>query len=190
MAIQPGLAEAHSELANAFLREGRADEAIAHFQKAVQADPKLAGAHNDLASALLRQGRVEEAKTHYQAALAVQPGNAYLLNNLAWVLATCPNPSVRNGAQALQLAEQAERLSGGRNPSILGTLAAAYAETGRFPEAVATAERALDLANAQTNAQVEPLRVQIQLYRASSPFRDASQTNAAVKSEQSRLGSQ
>ena len=177
VAIQPGLAEAHSELGNALLREGRVDEAILHFQKAVQADPKLA-------SALLRRGRADDAKAQYEAAIAAQPGNAFLLNNLAWVLATCPNPAVRNGARAVDLAEQAERLAAGSNPSILGTLAAAYAETGRFSEAVSTAQRALKLATAQTNAaQVGPLRAQLGLYQAGSPFRDASQTNTVSESK-------
>jgi protein O-mannosyl-transferase len=186
VAIQPDLAETHNELANALLRVGKVDEAIVHLQKAVQANPKLANAHNDLAGALLRQGRAGEALAHYQAAIDAQPGNAYLLNNLAWVLATCPQTSVRNGAQALELAQQAERLSGGRNPSILGTLAAAYAETGRFPEAVTTAQRGLELAMAQTNnAQHEPLRAQLGLYRVGSPFRDAGQTNAALESSHS-----
>jgi Flp pilus assembly protein TadD len=110
---------------------------------------------------------------HYQAAVAALPGNPYLLNNLAWVLATGPQASVRNGGRAVELAQQAERLSGGKDPSILGTLAAAYAEAGRFPEAVATAQRALELATAQANlAQAEALRARIGLYRAGSPFRD------------------
>jgi tetratricopeptide (TPR) repeat protein len=186
VALQPDLAEAHSELGKAFLRAGKVDEAIAQFQKAVQANPKLAGAQSDLASALLRQGRAKEAIAHYQAAIEAQPGNAYPLNNLAWVLATCPQSSIRNGARAVELAQQAERLTGGRNPSILGTLAAAYAETGRFPEAVATAQRGLELAAAQTNAaQAEPLREQIGLYRAGSPYRDTSQTNLVLESDHS-----
>ncbi len=135
IAIQPDLAEAYSELGHALLKVGKGDEAMVQFQKAVQANPKLASAHNDLASALLRHGRADEAAAHYQAAIDAQPGNALFLNNLAWVLATCPRTSVRNGARALDLAQQAERLSGGRTPSILETLAAAYAETGRFSEA-------------------------------------------------------
>jgi len=80
----------------------------------------------------------------------------------------------------LELAQQAERLSGGTVPAILGTLAAAQAECGQFPEAVATAQRALELACAQTNsAQVHALRAQIELYRANTPLRDTGQTNAA-----------
>ena len=73
----------------------------------------------------------------------------------------------------MELAQQAERLTAGENPSVLGTLAAAYAEAGRFPEAVAAAQRALELATAQAGAaQVESLRARLGLYQAGSPFRD------------------
>ena len=143
-------------------------------KQALKLQPNLAEAHNGLANALLRQGRVAEAVTHYQAAVAAVPNHPYLLNNLAWVMATCPDASVRNGARAVELAQQAERASGGKDPALLGTLAAAYAEAGRFPDAVATAQRALNLATAQTNApQVETLRGRLKLYQSGSPCRDA-----------------
>jgi cytochrome c-type biogenesis protein CcmH/NrfG len=73
----------------------------------------------------------------------------------------------------VELAQQAGRLTGGQNPSVLGTLAAAYAEAGRFPEAVAAAQRALELATARAAAvQVESLRARLGLYQAGSPYRD------------------
>jgi tetratricopeptide (TPR) repeat protein len=172
--LQPNVAGAHNNLANALLRKGRVDEAIAHFQRALSLAPNLAEAHHNLGNALLQKGRLAEAVAHYQAAAEALPDNPYLLSNLAWVLATCPQASVRNGDRAVELAQQAERLSGGKNSSILGTLAAAYAEAGRFTDAVATAQRALELATAQTNpAQVEALRTRIGLYQAGSPFRDS-----------------
>jgi hypothetical protein len=89
------------------------------------------------------------------------------------VLANCPEASVHNGVRAVELAQQAERLSGSKDPTILGKLAAAYAESGRFPESVATAQRALELATIQTNtAQAEALRTRLLIYQAGSPFRD------------------
>ena len=139
----------------------------------MQLQPNLAEAHNNLGNALLQKGRPAEAVTHYQAAVAALPGNPYLLSNLAWMLATCPEASVRNGARAVELALQAEQLSGGKDSGLLGTLAAAYAEAGRLAEAVATAQRALALATAQTNtAQIETLRARLKLYQSGSPFRD------------------
>jgi tetratricopeptide (TPR) repeat protein len=175
--LQPNLAAAHSNLANALFSKGYVDDALAHFQQALKLQPNLAEAHNGLANALLQKGRVAEATTHYQAAVAAVPNHPYLLNNLAWVLATCPDASIRDGARAVQLAQQAERLSGGKDPALLGTLAAAYAETGQFTDAVATARSALKLANAQTNtAQIETLRRRLKLYESGSPFRDTELT--------------
>ena len=146
-------------LAVALLRKGREDEAIIHFHTAVQLNPRLASAHNSLASLLLQRGQFEEAIAHYQAAIQAQPANPAYLNNLAWVLATCPQDSVRKGARAVELAQEADRLSGGKNPAVLGTLAAAYAEAGRLPQAITTAQRALEMATAQTNSvQHESLR--------------------------------
>ena len=171
--LQPNLAGAHNNLANALLGQGAGGRSHRPFPTALSLQPNLAEAHNNLANAFLQKGRAAGSGRALPGGGAALPGNPYLLNNLAWVLATCPDASVRNGARAVELAQQAERLSGGKDPSLLGTLAAAYAEAGRFAEAVATAQRALDLATAQTNtAQVETLRARLGLYRAGSPFRD------------------
>ena len=70
-------------------------------------------------------------------------------NNLAWLLATHPSAEFRNGAEAVPLAERACQLTGGTNLAMLATLAAAYAEAGRFPEAVSTQQKVCDLAAAQ-----------------------------------------
>jgi tetratricopeptide (TPR) repeat protein len=178
--IRPDFPEARAKLGSALLQKGRVDEAIAQFRRVVQLNPNLANVQSDLGTLLLQTGRADEAVTHYSAAIAVQPANALFLNNLAWVLATCPNTEVRNGPKAVELAEKAERLGGVGNPAILGTLAAAYAEAGRFTEALRTAQHALELAIAQTNsAQAEMLRASIALFKTSSPFREAAQTNAS-----------
>jgi Flp pilus assembly protein TadD len=178
VALQPEAPEGHSNLGNALVRKGQMEEAIIELRKAVKIQSSDAVVQNTLASLLLQRGQLDEAITHYQAAIEAQPANPYYLNNLAWVLATSPQAAVRNGARAVELAQEAERLSGGKNPSILGTLAAAYAEAGRLAQAVATAQRALELATAQTNiAELNPLRAQSKLYRAGSPFRDTSRTN-------------
>jgi tetratricopeptide (TPR) repeat protein len=111
--------------------------------------------------------------------LKVQPDNVEAQNNLAWLWATAPDAALRKGVEAVALAEQANRLSGGQNPAVLCTLAAAYAEVGRFPDAVNTAQKALQLAESQTNAApvVNALQTQIKCYQAGSPFRDRSLTN-------------
>jgi tetratricopeptide (TPR) repeat protein len=176
--IRADYVRALHNLGAALMQRGRVDEAIAPLQKALELEPKYAAAHYTFGTALLKKGRVEEAIAHYQAALEDQPQNVGIANNLAWVLATSPTAPLRNGAKAVELAEQADRLSDSKNPGVIGTLAAAYAEAGRFPEAIAAAERALHLAATQNDAaRVDTLKTQIQCYKAGSPFRDNSQTN-------------
>jgi tetratricopeptide (TPR) repeat protein len=114
---------------------------------------------------------VEEAIVQYQKALQIEPDYAKALNNLAWVLATCPQASLRNGNKAVALAQRANQLTGDGNPVVLGTLAAAYAEAGRFSEAVETAQRALQLAETQSNtALADAIRSQLKFYQAGIPF--------------------
>ena len=85
-----------------------------------------------------------------------------------------PAAALRNGTRAVELASRADRLLGGKNPVIAGTLAVAYAEAGKFSEAVAAASRARDLAEAQQNsALVRSLDERLRLFRAGQPFRDA-----------------
>ena len=171
--LRPNFPEAHINLALTLLRAGQLDAAISHFQQALALQPNNAPAHSQLGQLLLLKGRVQDTLDHYQTAVALQPDDPYFLNNLAWVLATCPQASARNGPKALDLAQRAQQLSGGTNLSILDTLAAAYAEAGRFPEATATAQRALALASAQTNRlAVTSLLARIRLYHAGCPFRD------------------
>ena len=95
------------------------------------------------------------------------------MNQLAWALATCPEPSIRDGAKAVELAQRAVDLSDGREPAVLDTLAAAYAEAGRFPLAVETAERARKLAAAQNNTVLaDKLGARIKLYQSDAPYRE------------------
>ena len=169
--INPDFAEARNNLGNALLQKGNVAEAIAHFQRALQIKPGYAGTHYNLGNALLKMGNVDEAISHYQKALQIKPDYAEAQNTLAWVLATCPQASLRNGNKAVKLAQRANQLTGDGNPVVLGTLAAAYAEAGRFPEAVATAQRALQVAETQSNpALADAIRSQMKLYQAGLPF--------------------
>jgi len=171
----PGLALAHNSLGNALLQKGKLDEAITHFQEAIRLRPDFARAQCSLGGALLRKGQLAEALANYEAAIGIRPANPSVLAAAAWVFATCPEAGARNGPRAVELAEEAERLSGGANPAVLGTLAAAYAEADRFPEAIAAAQRALAMVAPQENApQAQALRAQLALYHTRSPFRDPS----------------
>src|SRR5438876_804786 len=113
----------------------------------------------------------------------IEPDSVDSLNNLAWVLATFPETWIRNGNQALSLAKRANQLSGDKNPAILRTLGAAYAENGRFTEARVTAERGLQLANAWQNSALANIREgDIARYRINTPLRTATEPSAAAAS--------
>jgi len=175
--INPDHAQAHNNLGNALLQKGRVDDAIAHLQKALQINPGYGKAHNNLGNALLQRGRVEEAIAQFQQAVQIEPSDPAAQNNLAWLLATCPQASLRNGNKAVELARRANALTGGENPVILHTLATAYAEAGRFSEAVETAQRALRLAGAQSNtALAGQLQLEMKLFQAGKPFHLPEQT--------------
>jgi tetratricopeptide (TPR) repeat protein len=177
--IKPDFAEAHCTLGNLFLQKERMDEAAAQYQKALEISANYTEAHNNLGYIFMQEGNMSEAAVHFQKVLQIDPSSPGVQNNLAWVLATCPQASLRNGTKAVELARQANAATGGENPMILHTLAAAYAEAGRFSEAVDTAQRALHLAQAQSNTWLAgQLRAQVKLYQAGSPFRSPAQTHA------------
>jgi protein O-mannosyl-transferase len=177
--LRPENAPAHDNLAKAFLQKGRVADAMLHYRKLLEIQPDNVEARNILGTVLIQQGRVREAIEQWQGTLAMQPENGNAKSNLAWVFATYPEESVRNGTQAVQLAEEALQLSGGKNPLILRTLAAAYAESGRFAEAVGTAQRGLELATKQGNAGLaNEFQGYILLYHAGRPFRDTSLASA------------
>jgi tetratricopeptide (TPR) repeat protein len=176
LAINPDFAEPHNNLGVVFAHQGRKEEAIAQYQKALAIKPDYAEPHYNLGNAFVRQGYVAEAISHYQKALAIKPDYMEVQNNLALVLATCPQASFRNGIEAVRLAERANQLAGGNNPAVLCTLAAAYAEAGRFPEAIETVQRAMPMAEAQTNtALAGALQSQLKLYQAGISFQGTEQ---------------
>jgi len=178
--ITPNSAEPYNNLGLALFQAGRFDEAITACQKALALNPDFADAYYNLANALLRTGRMADAVANYEKSLALAPQSIRVQNTLAWVLATCPAASIRNGQRAVELAQSADRLAGGSNPVILATLAAAYAEAGQFPAAVADARLALQLAADQKSyALISTLQMQLGDYEKDIPFRDQSQTNAA-----------
>ena len=176
--LRPENGPAHDNLAKALLQKGQVAEAMVHYRKFLEIDPENVEARNTLGTALIQQGRVSEAIAQWQQALAIQPNNGNAASNLAWVFATCPEDSIRNGPRAVELAEKAMRLSGGKIPMVFRIVAAAYAEDGRFADAIKAAQRGVDLADSQGNsALAADLRNSISLYEAGRPLRDPSITN-------------
>ncbi len=167
---EPGHTNSHVNLGTALLQKGRVDEAIGHFQKALDLDANSVDAHYGLGNAFSQEEKMAEAIDQYQKALQIKPANPEVLNNLAWLLAVCPDRSMRNGQKAVELARQANDLTGGANPIILHTLAAASAEVGRFDDAVQYVQKAIEVAPAAGRQDlVGRLNDELGRYKAGRP---------------------
>ena len=183
--IDPKYVEAHNNLGAVFLQIGRGGGVPCSSTEGLGNRPENGEAHNNLGNTFLRIGRVDEAIAHYSKALEINPLNVNAQNNMAWLLATSPETRLRNGPKAVELAERADHLTGNRSPVIAATLAAAYAETGRFSDAVKTAQRALQLATDQGNRVLaDAIREQIELYQSGAPSRDNGQTSVPANTTQ------
>ncbi len=170
--VAPNDADTHYSLGNVLIGLGQLDEAISHYRKALEIKPDSARVHNALGVISAAGGRFDEALAHYQQARKIEPHNVSAHYRLAWLRATCPQASLRNGAEAIESAERANQLSGGGQPNVLDALAAAYAEAGRFPQALTAARKALDLALQQNNpALAAAIRAHVALYEAGKPCR-------------------
>ncbi|MDJ0851101.1 MAG: hypothetical protein QNK04_22240 [Myxococcota bacterium] len=143
LAIVPDHPRANARLGLALVGRGRASQARSHLELALAAEPS-AGLHAALASVASAEGRLAEAVTRNRAALALDPGLRSARNNLAWILATAPDPALREPAEAVRLAAALARERPDANQ--LDTLGAAYAAAGRWDDAVRSAEQAVALA--------------------------------------------
>jgi len=166
--------EAHLGFAELLQRSGEWQGALTNCRAAL-ALPLTPLNHVMAGQVLATLGRGPEAIEQYRQALALAPDFVPALNNLAWTLASDPNPEDRNGAEAVRLAERACVLTGNQVPVVVGTLGAAYAEAGRFDEAVAAAERARDLALASGQRDVaDRNRELLELYRSGRAYHQPS----------------
>jgi tetratricopeptide (TPR) repeat protein len=152
--LKPDDTEARASLGEALLRQGRGVEAETQFREWVRLDPTNAGAHQALARSLVHQDRLSEALDQFRRAVELRPDWPEALNGLAWLLATLPQAELRNGPEAVRLAERACALTGTNDIRFLSTLDAAYAQAGRFSEAVRTAHRVKDLAEAASQQEI------------------------------------
>jgi tetratricopeptide (TPR) repeat protein len=171
--LRPDYAKAHYNLGRLLVEHGQLADAIAHCEKAAALNPADADAQNNLGVTLFGIGRADDAIAHYRKALEISPENVAALSNLAWLLATSSDPSLRNGSEAVRLAERADSATSrsDKHPAVLRILAAAYAEAGQFAEAKETAQRALEGANVQGNTTLaEALQGELALYDLRLPY--------------------
>ncbi|MHC5035988.1 MAG: tetratricopeptide repeat protein [Planctomycetota bacterium] len=174
--IAPGFAMAHGNLADTLVKMGRREEALEHYRQALKHNPQAAEAHGNLAATLIDLGRPSEAAPHYLKMLELKPDWPVALkrvSDLAWLLATHRNPAMRNGPEAVRLAEHACKFTQYDSPLHLGTLAAALAETGRFDDAIRWTVTAKKKAKAKgQDAVVKELEELLQILRSGQPIRD------------------
>jgi tetratricopeptide (TPR) repeat protein len=188
--INPLAVESHYILGRFLLDQGHADEALPELETAIEIRPHFESCEEALGSAYEDLGKSPEALVHWRKAHFMDANRTSATLGVAWLLATATDASVRNGAEAVQLAESA-RDSAPDNPEALDALAAAYAEDGQFSRAGAVAERALELAKTQGNQElVRDVRARQLLYAKNKPFHEertpASMHQARVNARASR----
>jgi tetratricopeptide (TPR) repeat protein len=170
--LGPESAEFHTNLGIALAKRGQLADAVPHFERALALSPDAVDARYYLGKALVMSGRGTEGLAYWKQALRKDPDNLQVLNDFAWVLATSHDETLRNGNAALPLAEHAVELTSAREPAILGTLAAVYAETGSFEKAIELEQRATKLAMQQGNARLaQSLNERLALFQNKTPIR-------------------
>ena len=179
---RPGLVSAERNLGTALIRVNRMDDAISHLKRALELAPDQAGTHASLGTALLAKGQAIEAVEQFETALRINPDTMGAADRLAWVRATSTEKSLRNGLRAIDLAERVNDLTHGTNVTALRTLAAAQAEATKYPEAIRTASKALDLAQTRANNDfIRLLQRDIGLYQSEQPLRtDFTRVESAI----------
>lgn len=165
--LQPNDVQPHITIGDALTRKRRLVEAIDHYKKALAIRPDYAEGYSHLGSAYLLSGQFTDAIRQYEKTLSLASKSIAARNNLAWLLATCADTNLRDGAKAIKLGEEANQLSGDKNPVILHTLSVSYAEGGQIVKAMEIAHRAIELAQVQNNRRlVETLQKEIAVYES------------------------
>jgi len=181
VSLEPQNSEAHRDLAAALVLQGKTDEAVKYYERSLEIKPAQTIVLDNLARLYHRQGKVEQALGHWEKALRLKADWPEVLNNLAWVKAAYKEEGFHNPDEAIKLARRACELTGYNQPGMLDTLAVAYAAGGDFPEAVKTAENALEQARSEGQ---EELALQIQqhleLFKSGRPYREGLESRGAV----------
>ena len=167
---QPGAVIALRARALNYARLHRFDEALADLNEILRLDPASADTWLDRGRAYQHQRRYPEALADYEKVLELAPGEARVHNQLSWMLAACPQSAYRDGPRAVELARRACELTGWQDPNLLDTLASAYAECGRFDEAVTWAKKALALPQTENEIK-EAVQRHIELFQSGQPAR-------------------
>lgn len=165
--------EAYYNLGLELVKKDRINEAIDAWLNAVRIRPQFAAGHESLGYAYYLQGKFTDSLAHLRLALEVEPNRVSDLNLVASLLATCPESSIRNRTEALAFANRAQLLTHGQDAAILDTLSAAYAEVGRFSQAIKVEQQAITLATQQGKAALaNTLQNHLARYESNMPLRE------------------
>jgi tetratricopeptide (TPR) repeat protein len=171
--LNPNAALAHVNLGTLLADMGRFDDATREYSEAARLAPEDPRPDYLMGKASLRRGQSAEAVKHFRDALRLAPNDFQTLTWLARVLASDENAAVRNGPEAVSLAQHANELTGGEQPFVLDTLAMAYAEAGRFKDAQEAVQKALELASAAgAQKNVPEMQERLRLYEAGQAFQE------------------
>src|SRR5438270_7513476 len=177
--VCPSFPDAHYNLGTALFQKGDLDGAIAEWRTTLSIHPYDAGAHTSLGNALVQKGLLGDAADHYEKALQSDRDAILPLNNLAWVMSTGPDDSLRNNEIGVKLAAKANQLSKNTNPVFIRTLAAAYAQAGQFENAIDAARHAAEEANGRGMRDLaNQIMEDVDLYQRRTPLRDPNLRNA------------
>jgi tetratricopeptide (TPR) repeat protein len=171
--LSPDLWAAHEQMAMLLTKQGKYEDSIPHFVQALKHQTNNFTLSSGYALALDQLGQSAKAVEAYRIAIRIQPELPEVLNNLAWILAASGDDTLRDGAEATRHAEEACRLTDFKEARFIGTLAAAYAEAGRFDDAVKTAQRAIEQANASKQPEIAVRNAELlEVYRARKPYHE------------------
>jgi tetratricopeptide (TPR) repeat protein len=171
--ISPDFFEAYYNLGLELAKKNRVNEAIDAWLNTVRIRPNFAAGQENLGYAFYLQGKFADSLTHLRFALEADPDRVSDLNLAATLLATAPDSSLRNSTDALALADHAQTLTHGQDAAILDTLSAAYAEAGRFHNAIEVERQAIALATQQGNtALTNTLKAHLTRYESNAPLRE------------------
>jgi tetratricopeptide (TPR) repeat protein len=168
--LYPKNAPAYLSRGNAYSEQGRHSRAIKNYDEAIRLDPEFALAYHDRGLTYQEMGDLKRALADFEKAGELDPDNASTANDIAWILATAPDPALRNGSEAVKWANRAVSL--GSDSDYYDTLAAAFAETGRYSDARLQEEYAIQkLSPEDTSAKRDAYQERLQLYKQGKPYR-------------------
>jgi len=190
----PTLTVAYLNLGNVFLATGDCDRAIEQYQEILENRSDFAPAHYKLGLALILSGKPGEGLEQLREALKINPSFLLALKDAAWFLATHPDEAVRDPNEALEHAERAATLSGGRDAGVLDVLAAAYASDAQYARAVETAQEALTIARRLRNDELAArIEEHLRAYEMERPYLESPRVQlermvAKTKREETQAG--